>query len=747
MNITYIECKFFNKKKLFYDTILFMKKYILGNIRKIIYQSNNSPYKVGIFKVRETNDDELDSYIDKIISFTGSFSEINDNVDYVFYGKLVSHPKYGIQYQVENYEIKEPNDLDSLILYLSSGLFKGIGLKTAKKIVERFGTNTIDTIKNNYESLANVSGMTVLKAQRMHDKVLDNELNQDLIISLNSYGFSVKEAINLITLYNSRIKSIIEDNIYELVDYVSFDKIDKIFLNNNEEDSNVRIEALIKHNIYLMCYETGDTLVNKEELFIRMKRCFVNNFSAEKYIAFLEKLKKDKSIIEYNDYVSLYNFYETENDIFNIITRLNSIKDSVKESEILNKIKEYEKRNNITFNEDQKDAIKGSVLNNFFIISGGPGTGKTTIIKAIVEILSDIYDTTYEDIALLAPTGRSAKRMAESVKRNAYTLHKYLKWNKETDSFLIDENNKSHEKIVIVDESSMIDIFLFLSLLNGLQNNVKLILVGDENQLPSIGPGDVLHDLLNIPKVNKKYLNIIYRVKEGSYITYLANDIKNKVKFESFNNELYDDFRFIDSNDDDILEYLSKICKNIIKKGIKIDSFQVLAPMYKGINGIDALNDMMASIFNPNEKKFIINDKYFRVNDKVIQLVNDVDNNVFNGDIGYIKNINYINSKLIVEIDYMGNIVEYKSGELDRFTLAYAISIHKSQGSEYDNVVVILAKSFNRMFYNKLIYTAVTRAKSSLIILGSINSLNLSVSTAYATNRNTCMKKCIKNDL
>lgn len=716
-----------------------MKKYILGNIRKIIYESNNGPYKVGIFKVRETNDENMKEYVNKVIGFTGSFAEVNMDVDYILYGRLVEHPKYGTQFEVLNYEIKAPSDLDSLVLYLSSGMFKGIGAKTAKRIVERFGSDTIKTIKENYQDVATVSGMTITKAKRMHDKIVENEYNQDLILKLNGLGFSVREAIDLITVYGNKLNSVIEENIYDLVEYITFDKLDLMFLKDNDEMDKRRIEALILHNIYTSCYESGDTLILKDELFIKMKRCFRGVFSAEEYLKYIDSLAMRAKIVLFNEYVTLSDFYNTEKSILMDINRINDIKTNIKTDKIDTYISEYEKINNITFNDDQKEAIKGAIENNFFIITGGPGTGKTTIIKAIVMILKDILDLSHEDIALLAPTGRASKRMAESVGAPAYTIHKYLKWNKETESFLIDEYNKSNEKIVIVDESSMIDIFLFSSLLKGLKLNVKLILVGDANQLPSIGPGDLLNDLLHISTIKNKYLNTIYRVKEGSYITYLANDIKNRKHFDKFPTN-YSDFKFIESSDDDIKKYLDEIVNKAVEKGIHSENFQVLAPMYKGINGIDSLNSMMASIFNPESEKFVIGDKYYRINDKVIQLVNDVDNNVYNGDIGYIRDIYYLDKKMVVEIDYSGNVVEYKSGEFDKFNLAYAVSIHKSQGSEYANVVIILARSFNRMFYNKLIYTAVTRAKSSLIILGSIDSLNKSVSTNYGANRNTYLK-------
>ena len=716
-----------------------MKKYILGSVRKIIFESNTGPYKVGLFRVKETNDEELEEYIDKVIGFTGSFNEINEDIDYILYGKMVNHPKYGLQYSVDTYEISVPNDKDSLILYLSSGLFKGIGVKTAKNIVDTFGDNTIDVIKDDYESLAYVSGMNMKKARMVHDIICENEMNQDLIIKLNGFGFSVKEAINLTATYGSDLLNVIEEDIYELSDMVSFDKLDLIFLSNNNEMDKRRIKALIKHNIYLMCYETGDTLINREELFIKMKRCFKSQFNVNKYLSHLNELINDGEVVSINDMVCLYDFYETESSILKDINRINSIRNVIDSNKLDKLISKYEKKNKIEFNEDQKEAIKGSIKNNFYIITGGPGTGKTTIIKAIVDIYESISNISKNDIALLAPTGRSAKRISESVLVPAYTIHKFLKWNKETESFGIDEYNKARESVIIVDEASMIDIFLFSSLLKGLRLNVKLILIGDANQLPSIGPGDILNDLLSYDEIKSKTLNKIYRVKEGSYITYLAHEIKDKKVFESFDDD-YLDFKFIESNDDNIMTYLTELCNKVKKKKISIENFQVLAPMYKGINGIDNLNILMSDIFNPDKPKYQIGDKYYKVGDKVIQLINDVENNVFNGDIGYITDINYVEKKLVVTIDFMGNSVVYTNGEFERFSLAYAISIHKSQGSEYDNVVIVLANSFKRMFYNKLIYTAVTRAKSSLIIIGSISSFNSSVQTLYANNRNTYLK-------
>lgn len=717
-----------------------MKKYILGNIRKIIFESNTGPYKVGLFKVKDTNDEELNEYVNKVIGFTGSFSDVSENVDYIFYGEMVTHPKYGLQYSVSSYEISTPSDKEGLILYLSGGLFKGIGEKTAKKIVDKFGDDTLEVIKNDYESLALVSGMNMKKARMIHDGIVENELSQELIIKLTGYGFTMKEAIDLSSMYGLELLKIIDENIYELIDYVPFNKLDLIYLNNgNYEMSSIRVKALIKHLIYTMCYETGDTLIYKDELFIRLKRCFKDNLDSNTYVDYLNELINDSEVVEVSDKVMLYDFYEAENNILHSVNRLCSIENKYSEKKIDDFISKYEKKNKIEFNKDQETAIKESIKNNFYIISGGPGTGKTTIIRAIVELLESINKIDKREIALLAPTGKSAKRISESVGAPAYTIHKFLKWNKETETFGLDEYNKAGEKVIIVDEASMIDIFLFSALLKALRINAKLLLIGDANQLPSIAPGDVLNDLLKFENIKSSFLNTIYRVKDGSYITYLAKDIREKKEFDSIDNS-YDDFKFIESNDDDIRGYLKEICNKVIKKKISIENFQVLAPMYKGLNGIDNLNDMLADIFNPGKEKVLVGDKYYRIGDKVIQLINDVESNVFNGDIGYISDIETIDKKMVITIDFDGHLVRYKSGEFDRFNLAYAISIHKSQGSEYDNVVVILAKSFKRMFYNKLIYTGVTRAKSSLIIIGSLDSFNSSIQTSYAEKRNTYLK-------
>lgn len=722
-----------------------MESYIKGNIRKILFSSNASMYKVGLFKLRETNVDELSIYVGKTITFTGSISEINTELEYILYGKMVDHPRYGFQFNAQSYEALAPSDKDGIVMYLSSDMFKGIGEKTAKNIVDTLGEDAIKKIKEDYTCLLSVKSMNEKKAKNLYERLIEFEGDQEFVLRLNTLGLSTEEALKVIAKHKVRLFEILEHNIYELEGIVPFLKLDSIFLINNPENSDVRIKALIKYAIKTLCFQTGDTMVSNEKVYIYLNKFFKESLDLNSFYFCKVKLLESKEIIEKNNFLMLYNFYECEKYISEKISYLNKIRADYKEEEILKYIDSYEEIYNMKFNIDQKEAIKNSIINNLFIISGGPGTGKTTIIKSVVEILKTIDNTiTNESFALLAPTGRSAKRLSESVHIPAYTIHKFLKWNKEIESFNLNEENKAKEKIIIIDEVSMVDIFLFSSLLKALTNNVKLILVGDANQLPSIAPGNVLFDLLKSEKINKKYLNMVYRTKEGSYIIDFALNIKNKEVFEKVEN--HKDFSFIHSSDENIKKYIKEVCNKIIKNNIDIDNFQVLAPMYKGENGIDNLNIIMQGIFNApsiDKKEIKVGEKIYRVNDKVIELVNDVENNIFNGDIGYIYDIRYIDKKPVIDIDFMGNIITFNSNEFDKFSHAYAISIHKSQGSEYDHALIVLSSGFKRMFYNKLIYTAVTRAKKSLILIGTIDSLNSCIKTTYASQRITYLSELI----
>lgn len=717
--------------------------YIKGNVVKMLYESSTG-YKVGLFKVKECSS-ELKEYLNKTMTFTGNFMPLNNEIIYIFTGYITHHPRFGTQFNVTKYESVIPSDIDGIVMYLSSGIFKGIGPKTAKAIVDTFKEETINEIKNSNPSLSRIKGMNEKKARELTKKILEYDKDQELIIEFNKLGFTTEECLRIVNKYKNRCFDIIENNIYVLETDINFLKLDKVFLNTHNEFEDVRIDALIKYCIKNICYASGDTLVTRENLYLEINKFFSTNLDSKTFLNRLDDLITTNDVIEVDEFITLNMFYETEVEIANTINYLNKIKNTFDIEDINKEIERYQKENNIIFNNSQREAIKGSLLNNLFIITGGPGTGKTTIIKAVVDIYERLCgDIELKDITLLAPTGKASKRITESVHRKASTIHKFLKWNKETKEFSVNRFNPVDTRLVIIDEFSMVDIFLFNSLLDGLTSKVKLILVGDANQLPSIQPGNILADLLCVNDISKIYLSDIYRTKKESYIIPLALDIKDRKKFDELPNN-FDDFKFFSVPDIHIKDYLKKIFEKAKDKNMNIDDFQVLIPMYKGENGIDNINILMQSIFNKEsimKKEIIIRDTIYREGDKVIQLVNDVDSNIFNGDTGYIRRI--INGKSpIIEIDYNGNVVTYKKGKFDEFTLAYAISVHKSQGSEYDNVVVVIPSNMKRMLYNKLIYTAVTRAKKSLIIIGSLDSLNYAIKTEYSENRNTSLKRIL----
>ena len=348
-------------------------------------------------------------------------------------------------------------------------------------------------------------------------------------------------------------------------------------------------------------------------------------------------------------------------------------------------------------------------------------------------------------VALIAPTGRASKRMSEACKFGACTIHRYLKWNKENNTFGINEFNKTNDELIIVDETSMIDTILFDSLLKGLRKNVKLVLVGDEHQLPSVSPGLVLNDLINSKKFTHIRLNNIYRQSEDSYIPILANEIKNKHLGNFL--EKKDDYNFIELL---IKNLISDIAKKSIDKGLDEENIQILAPMYKGEIGIDNLNIILQDIFNPHSnhlKEIQIGTIIYRVNDKVLNLVNDVDKGIYNGDIGYIYDID-INSKSdFLKVNFDNNIVSFKREELQSIKHAYVISIHKAQGSEFDHVIMPISKNYNKMLYNKLVYTGISRAKKSLTIIGSSEAFKYSVNNNYSINRKTSLMNMLMNKL
>ena len=588
------------------------------------------------------------------------------------------------------------------------------------------------------------------KINRIYNVLVDYQSTSNIVMELTKLGFDMKDSLSFLNKYNNKILDTVNNNIYELIDSdeMSFVKIDEIALGMGiNEDDERRIKALIIYIMKELCFNNGDTFLFLEEI-SNMLSNYVS-ISNEKFDYLMMKLVKNKKIIIEDKRYYLRKFYEAEKYICERLCFLNDM--SINSNVSIDKyINNKEKDDKIKYDEIQKKAIYSGVNNNITIITGGPGTGKTTIVKAIVNILIHEKKLKKDDIALLAPTGRASKKLMETTGISASTIHKYLGWDKDTNTFATDEYSPNGQKYIIVDEVSMIDTLLMEALFKGIRRDAKLILVGDYYQLPSVSEGQILKDIIDSDCLPVIRLNQIYRQSEDSYILNLAYDIKNK----NISEDLFikkDDYLFISSDNDNAGSYIKEVVKKAIKKGYTDREVQILAPMYKSLNGIDNLNIMLQELFNPsskNKKEIKIRNVTFRECDKVLQLVNDPDNNVYNGDIGYIEDIIISKDKKIINqinINYDGNIVEYTPDKFINFRHGYAISIHKAQGSEFDMVIMPVVNSFKRMLYNKLVYTGVTRAKKSLVIVGDSNAFIYGINNDYVDNRKTTLKDFIIN--
>ncbi len=722
--------------------------FIKGIYRKSIFESDKG-YVIGLFKLKETDNEELKIYINKIITFTGYFHELNIDDLYCFKGNVVDHPKYGLQFNVLEYERLKPDDEDGLVAFLSSDLFKGIGEKLAQSIVDVLGKNVLDEILKDESCLLLVPKMTNKKAHKIYETLMKYEESHQIIVYLNELGFNMKDALEIYNNFKSETIIHIEHNPYCLTEFISFLKVDEIALKLNVDILDERrIKACIIYMMNKLLFTNSDTYLEYDEILESVFNYLKSDLNIDDFDLYLEELINENKIILVDDKYYLKEMYDSEINIVNTIKYLENKK--IDRLYLDNRIEELERVNNIKYNDKQKEAIKKSLENNITIITGGPGTGKTTIIKAICELYQNIFDLSYEEltnrIALLAPTGRASKRMSESTNLPASTIHRFLKWNKETNEFSVNEYNKNTHHLIIIDEVSMIDLNLLNNLFKGLTKNIKLILVGDHHQLPSVGPGNILKDLIESQLIDTIYLDTLYRQDENSYITTLAHEIKNNDLSDSFL-ETKSDYTFLKCHS--IKDNLKKLCLQLIDKGYDYKRVQIMAPMYAGVNGIDNLNKELQDIFNPktNQNEIKYGDVIYRENDKVLQLVNLPEENVYNGDIGAIKNIVKIENKTFIYIDFDGNLVKYETKDLNKITHGFVISIHKSQGSEFEVVIMLISNSYKRMLYKKLIYTGITRAKKKLILIGEPDAFLYAINNNNEKIRKTNLLEQLKNNI
>ena len=702
---------------------------ITGSIINYIYTSNDSLYKV--CKLLTLDEDE--------IVIVGSFPRLEEGLNYEFRGYMKEHQKYGEQFVVSSYAKSHSFTKEGLISYLSSDKFPGIGPKLASYIVLELGLTCIDLILEDPDCLDKVYGITKKKKELIYESLKANYDSEQVFIRLYGFGLTDKMIYRLYEAYGDSAANKVEENPYRLIydiEGYGFKKADALALSLGfKENDMLRIKSAITYTLTYVCYQQGFTYLTKEQLINSTKNLLGNNSNIldNDYNSALEMLLLDNELIYEEDRIFDSLLYKSEVTLAEKILKMCETKiDKYDIDKLKKELKNVSRDLNINYTDLQKEAIVKSLNNKLSIITGGPGTGKSTILNAIIRLYAYMNNLTFPSdelsykIMLVAPTGRAAKRMEETTNMHASTIHKALGYNYEG-GFSYNENCLLSPSLIIVDEASMLDVNIAASLFKALPNSCRVILVGDSNQLPSVSPGNVLHDLIASNKFHTTRLREIMRQDDGSNIVKLSNMVLNeRIDYSIFSKKK--DVFLYDCESSNLKQMIYKLLDSFIKSGGDLQNqIQILIPMYAGVAGIDEMNKAISERYNNETMMLVRDNQVFKVNDKVLQLKNDPELGIMNGDIGKVLSVTKVDEKDALLIDFDGKVVTYMAKDFDNLKLAYAISIHKSQGSEYENVILPILPSYNIMLKKKLIYTAITRAKKKLIIVGKIDSFNLAL--------------------
>ncbi|MDD4315658.1 MAG: ATP-dependent RecD-like DNA helicase [Clostridia bacterium] len=715
---------------------------IRGTVDEIIFRNEENGYTVMNFDADGT-----------LVVAVGVFPFISQGERLELTGENKFNAKFGEQFVVSNVDFSKPNDADSIKKYLSSGLFRGVGEITAETIVKKFGAETLDIIEKYPHMLAQISGIGPKRAQEISKCYIENSRIKDTVLFLQKYGITTALALKIYKHYEEDTAIVVQSNPYKLVEdiegvgFLTADRLaEKLGV---DRDSKFRLKAAIYYILQEASGKNGHTYLPRELLIKETVR--LTDVDDEPRIA--EVLDEDRNglrevLIDGEQGYCLSLNYLTENSIAAKLINLRN-SDSL-DLDLDTELRNYEQTNDIVLDVQQRLAIKSAINDGVVIITGGPGTGKTTIIKCITSILGQRGF----EVALSAPTGRAAKRMSEATGAEAKTLHRLLGIN--TKNFDINELDTLDCDVIIVDEISMADIYIFNALLKAVPDGARLVLVGDKDQLPSVACGNILADMIASELFTTVYLDEIYRQAKESMIVVNAHRINNSQMPVTKNSK---DF-FIDykSQPSDIKDSIISMASKRIPEFLDISprDIQVLSPMKKGIAGVEALNERLQQVLNPEGKQVVYKNRIFRVGDKVMQTVNNYTiewlkndifrengTGVFNGDIGYIIDIS--NGSLIVEFED-GKLVTYQAGDLEELMTAYCISVHKSQGSEFPVVIIAVTGGSYAILTKNLLYTAVTRAKKMAVIVGDEENIEKMVKNNYITRRFSMLRDfLIKN--
>jgi len=717
-----------------------------GQIERITYTNEENGFTIAKVKVRGQQD---------LVTVVGNLMAPTPGEVLDMRGEWTQHPKFGEQFKVAQFKTKVPATVYGIKKYLGSGLIKGLGPVMAGRIVEKFGQKTLDIIENKIEHLAQVDGIGTKRIAMIARAWEDQKEIRDVMLFLQSHGVGSGFATKIFKIYGNRAIAVVKENPYRLatdIFGIGFLSADKIAENLGfAKDSQLRIEAGILYALHQLAdeghvYFPYAPLIDKCREMLEVDREAVVNalgsLSLNQTVA-IEDLNED---IEKNreNYKAVYlaRYYRCETIIAKCLKKILHMSKSIRAIDSVKAVQWVQQQLSISLAEHQVNAIRWALENKVLIITGGPGTGKTTIINAILKILSKINIR----VMLAAPTGRAAKRMSEASGHEAKTIHRMLEYSLKKGGFQRNEDNPLECDVLIVDEASMIDTILMHYLLRALPPTAIFILVGDVNQLPSVGAGNVLNDIIASESIPVVTLNEIFRQAQASRIITNAHKINNGILPVIERSGSFDpanDFYFIEQEDPErVLEIILELASRRIPQrfGYKpIDDIQILTPMHKGVVGAGNLNNRLQAALNPGELGIVRGERTYRINDKVMQIRNNYDKEVFNGDIGRISKIRYEDYEVIISFD--DRDVSYDFAELDEIVLAYAVSIHKSQGSEYPVVVFPILTQHYVLLQRNLIYTAVTRGRNLVVMIGSRKALAVGVHNAKAQKRYTRLRQ------
>lgn len=730
------------------DPTLFNQSMIKGTVDAILFQNKENFYTVLKVDTIETNEN-----FDSMPTIVGFFPDIAEGDVYTFKGQIVTHAKYGKQLKAETFEKELPQTKEAIISYLSSDLFKGIGKKTAQSIVNKLGENAINDILNDPTILENVPGLPKKKQKQIAEQIASNQETEQIIIRLHDLGFGPKLAMSIYQAYLGETLTIVEQKPYQLVydvKGIGFNKADTLARNVGIQfNDSERLKAGVLYVLEEECIKQGHTYLPTQTVLDMTSDMLSNQpqeiINHEQLEEVMQQLVDADKLIRQDTEVAIPSLYYSElksvQNLYRNFTYTNKLKE-IEQSDLLLEIGEIETRNDVNYAESQREALQTAINSKVMLLTGGPGTGKTTVIKGIVELYAEIHGLSldYDDyknddypVVLGAPTGRASKRLADATGLEAMTIHRLIGWNQDTQPEDILDNEIS-AKLIIIDEMSMVDTWLFHQFMNAVPIDAQIVLVGDEDQLPSVGPGQVFKDLIDSKVVPRVNLTEVYRQQDGSSIIELAHRMKLNEPIDI--TQRYHDRNFINCSTEQIPTVVEKVVGSAVKKGYDMSDIQVLAPMYKGSAGIKKLNTVLQSILNPKQKdsrEIEFGDVIFRKGDKVLQLVNRPSDNIFNGDIGVVVGIfwakeNALNKDVLV-VDFEGNEITFSRQDLMELTHAYCTSIHKSQGSEFPIVIMPMVKQYFRMLQKPILYTGLTRAKQSLVFLGDPQAFEIGLNT------------------